>query len=51
MTQPWEEVISISQVLKLYGEAITKYGGISSPPKQGCLEQCLGNAWTAEMYL
>lgn len=51
MTQPWEETLSVAHILQLHADAIAKYGGQASPPKQGCLEQCLGNAWTAEMYL
>lgn len=51
MKQPWEEILPIPTLLQLYSGAIEKYGGLSSPPKPGCLEQCLGNAWTAEQYL
>jgi len=51
MTQPWEEILSIPILLQLYSGAMEKYGGLPSPPNPGCLEQCLGNAWTAEQYL
>src|SRR5262245_43814107 len=50
MNQPWEEILPASQVLLIYQDSI-KYGGKSSPAKPGCLEQCLGNAWSAELYL
>lgn len=48
--QVWESLITLENVLDLYAEGIRKYGGDASPPKDGCLEQSLGNAYTAELY-
>lgn len=50
MSQPWEDLLPIPRVLQLYREAMS-FGGLPSDPTPGCLEQCLGNAWTAESYL
>ena len=46
----WDHLISCKDVLTLYAEGIRRYGGTSSDPKEGCLEQALGNALTAELY-
>ena len=48
--KPWDGLINIADVLWLYAEGIKRFGGESSPPKEGCLEQSLGNAYTAELY-
>ena len=48
--QPWDDHITLSEVLSLYSEGIRRFGGESSPPKKGCLEQSIGNAYTAELY-
>ena len=47
---PWNKTITSYEVVNLYKQAICFGGGIISSPKAGCLEQCLGNAWTAEAY-
>jgi death on curing protein len=47
---PWDHLIPMSEVSSLYAEGIRRYGGESSPPKPGCLEQSCGNAYTAELY-
>lgn len=47
---PWERVISTQVLLELYASRMEKYGGDPSGPRPGCLEGCLGNAWTAESY-
>ncbi len=36
--------------MELYASRMEKYGGVPSAPKHGCLEGCLGNAWTTESY-
>lgn len=46
---PWDDVISRETLLALYDDAMER-GGTHSPPKAGCVEQCLGSAWTAEGY-
>src|SRR5262249_18616717 len=48
--QPWDHLITLPEVLGLYAEGVRRYGGESSPPKPGCLEQSVGNAYTAELY-
>lgn len=48
--QPWDHHITLSEVCSLYDEGIRRFGGESSPPKMGCLEQSIGNAYTAELY-
>ena len=47
--RPWDHLITVSDVLALYTGGL-RYGGESSPPKPGCLEQSVGNAYTAELY-
>jgi len=47
--KPWERFITTDQLLDLYQEAM-KRGGRVSAPQPGCLEACIGNAWTAETY-
>jgi len=47
---PWDHLIPMPVVLALYAEGIRRYGGESSPPKPGCLEQSCGNAYSAELY-
>lgn len=47
---PWEHVINTQMVVALHQKAIDDHGGLHSPPKEGCLEQSLGNAYTAEQY-
>ena len=49
MRKPWEPVITVPILLDLYAEGM-KRGGKSSAPREGCLEQCLGGACTAEAY-
>lgn len=46
---PWEHVITQEKLLGLYDTGMER-GGIASLPTAGCLEQCLGDAWTAEGY-
>jgi death-on-curing protein len=48
--QPWDHLISYDEVLSLYAESIARYGGEGSAPKLGCVEQTLGNAYSAELY-
>ncbi|MEK6322502.1 MAG: Fic family protein [Acidobacteriota bacterium] len=48
--KPWDDLINMADVLWLYAEGIKRFGGEGSPPKEGCLEQSLGNAYTAELY-
>jgi len=48
--QPWVEVITVARVNEFHKEAIARFGGPMSFAVDGCLEQCLGNAWTAEQY-
>jgi death-on-curing protein len=48
--QPWDHLISCDEVLALYAESIGRYGGEGSAPKLGCVEQTLGNAYSAELY-
>jgi hypothetical protein len=48
---PFAHVIDVARVLKLYADGILLgEKGRSGPPKEGCLEGALGNAWTAELY-
>ena len=49
MSAPWDEVLDVGTVLDLYQMAMQR-GGMASPPRPGCVEQCLGNAWNAEGY-
>lgn len=48
--QPWTSVITIDRVKEFHKEAIARFKGPLSSPVTGCLEQCLGNAWSAEQY-
>jgi len=48
--QPWSSLITIDQVKEFHKEAIARFKGPLSSPVKGCLEQCLGNAWSAEQY-
>jgi death on curing protein len=47
---PWAEVVDVDALGELYLKGIAVGGGAASPPKAGCVEGCLGNAWTAECY-
>ena len=48
--QPWAHLIDVDEVLRTYAAAMARYGGLSSPPKVGCVESSLGAAWNAEAY-
>jgi death-on-curing protein len=49
--QPYEHVIDHGRVLELYGVGLlVGEKGRSGPPRDGCVEGALGNAWTAELY-
>ncbi len=47
---PWENLLPVQTVLALHAEGIRLHGGDLGDPKQGCVEQSLGNAYTAEQY-
>lgn len=47
---PWHHLIPVDTVVVLHKAGIDKYGGDHSPPKEGCLEQSLGGAYSAEQY-
>ena len=47
---PWEAFLPAQTVLELHQEGIRLHGGDFSAPKDGCVEQSLGNAYTAEQY-
>ena len=48
--QPWEELISVEQMLGLHKEGIVRYGGADSDAKPGCLEGSGGGAYNAGLY-
>ena len=48
---PWESIISEERVQQLYAAGMHRYGHVPARPRPDCLQQCLGNAWTAEQYL
>jgi death-on-curing family protein len=48
--RPWAAVITVDRVKEFHKEAIKRFHGPLSNPMDGCLEQCLGNAWSAEQY-
>lgn len=47
---PWENFLPIQSVIELHSQGIDIHGGIHSAPKDGCVEQSLGNAYNAEQY-
>ncbi len=46
----WDSIITTQLVIDLHAKGVEQHGGMHSPPKEGCLEQSLGNALTAEQY-
>lgn len=48
--RPWKVWIDYEQIHELYAEGITRYGGLSSPSKDGCIDAALGAAYSAELY-
>lgn len=46
----WEKLLSTDEVEALYAENIDRFGGVSGPPKAGCVEGSIGNAWSASLY-
>lgn len=48
--QPWDDYVTIDEVLDLYEQGIANHGGGHSPPKPGCLDGSLGAAANAEYY-
>jgi prophage maintenance system killer protein len=51
MNEPWEGTLSSSRLVELHRLAVEAHGGARDPPRIGCLDQCLGSAWTAELYI
>ena len=47
---PWTRWISSEEVHQLYAQGIEKYGGASSPSKDGCVSAALGAAYNGELY-
>jgi len=47
---PWHRLMAMDTVIALHKLGIDKYGGDHSPPKENCLEQSLGGAYSAEQY-
>ena len=47
---PWSRLMPIETVVALHKAGIEKHGGDLSLPKDGCLEQSLGGAYSAEQY-
>lgn len=50
MSEPWEAMINLDQVRRLYALGIAKHGGLQGPPQHGCVERSLGAAYYAEIY-
>ena len=48
--EPWVDLITTDDILDLHAEGIRRYGGDGSPPKEGCVEGCLGAAWHLQVY-
>jgi death-on-curing family protein len=46
----WNHLISRDKILALHQSGIELYGGDLLPPRENCLEQSMGNAYTAEQY-
>lgn len=47
----WTNLITVDRVKFLHARGIEDHGeGTIDPPRPGCLEGGLGNAWTAECY-
>ena len=46
---PWEPIISAAHIVDLHREGMRR-GGRMSTAMPGCLDERLGNAWTAEGY-
>src|SRR4051794_9181731 len=49
--EPWGDLLSVERVLELHELGLKAHGGLMSPPKEGCIQGSLGNAWTAEQYV
>ncbi len=46
----WKEFISPELIIELHGEGIRRYGGLNSPPTEGCIERSAGGAYNAGLY-
>ena len=52
MTVEWEHLITAHKVRELHTEGMRRYGsGLAGDEvRAGCVDGCLGSAWTAELY-
>ena len=48
---PWDALVTMEQVVGLHAKALAQSGGMSTPPRDGCIEGSLGAAWNAEQYV
>lgn len=46
----WLQIITPEDVLRLHRQGIDRYGGLHSPPREGCIDQSTGNAYAAGLY-
>ena len=44
-------ILSVDRVVALHREGIDKYGGQAGPPKAGCVDGSVGNAYQAALYM
>lgn len=46
----WQEFITPEIIIRLHAEGIARYGGLGSPPQEGCIERSAGGAFNAGLY-
>lgn len=46
----WRELITPEIIIQLHDEGLRRYGGLHSPPIEGCIERSTGGAYTAGLY-
>jgi death on curing protein len=46
----WRQIITPEHIINLHREGIDRFGGLHSPPKEGCIDQSTGNAYSAGLY-